>query len=231
MENESVAETSSMKTRRVFVWDVPVRLFHWTLLALMVGLFVTAEVLDDGIDIHARLGMAVLALVMFRVVWGIVGSSYARFSQFVRGPGAAMAYARTLFVRQHDFVPGHNPLGGWMVVMLLVLIMLQAVLGLYANDDILFEGPLMYLVSKETSDLLTELHEVVFHVLLVLVVLHVAAVLWHRFFKGDNLVSAMFTGYKALPLGAEAENASGGGVLRALVVLVLCAAAVWWVAG
>jgi len=225
MQNESLAGDK----RRILVWDLPVRLFHWSLVGLIIGLFITAEVLDDGIELHAKLGLAVLALVLFRLVWGLVGSSYARFAQFVRGPGAAMSYARSLFVREHDAVAGHNPLGGWMVVLLLLLLLLQAVLGLFSNDDILFDGPLMGLVSKEASDLLTGLHEDVFHILLVLVGLHIAAVIWHRVFKGDNLVSAMITGYKQLPQGINATSARGGGVVKALGILAVCATAVWWV--
>jgi len=225
MQNES----STDGRRRILVWDLPVRLFHWSLVGLMLGLFITAEVLDDGIELHAKLGMAVIALVLFRLIWGVVGSSYARFTQFMRGPGTAMSYARSLFVRGHDAVVGHNPLGGWMVVVLLLLLLLQAGMGLFTNDDILFEGPLANFVSKETSDLLTGLHEDVFHILLVLVGLHIAAIIWHRVFKGDNLVAAMITGYKQLPQGIDASGATGGGIVKALIILAVCAAAVWWV--
>lgn len=231
MENETGANSPSPTPPRVFVWDVPVRLFHWTLLALMIALVVTAEVLDDTMELHAKLGLATLTLVLFRVAWGMAGSSYARFSQFVRGPGTVVGYARSLLTREHRFIAGHNPLGGWMVVVLLLTILMQAVLGLFANDDVLFEGPLAHLVSKETSDLLTGLHEDVFHALLVLVGLHVAAVIWHKVAKGENLVPPMFTGYKPLPPGAQADHASGGGVLRAVILLLLSAGVVYWLAG
>ncbi len=224
----SNSNASLPEAGRVFVWDIPVRLFHWTLLALMVALFVTAEILDGAIELHATLGRAVLALVLFRLLWGVAGSSYARFSQFVRGPETVMAYVRTLLARQAGFIAGHNPLGGWMVMTLLVTVMLQAVLGLFANDDILFEGPFAYLVSKDTSDLISGLHQDMFTVLLVLVGLHVAAVIWHKLFKGENLLPAMFSGYKELPTGAEAENAHGGGLLLAITLLAICVLAVYW---
>ena len=218
---------SDTSQNRVLVWDAPVRLFHWTQLALFVSLFVTAEVLDDKIELHAKLGLILLALALFRLLWGIVGSSYARFSQFLKGPRTVLAYLPSLFSRQAHFEAGHNPLGGWMVITLLLLVLVQAALGLFSNDDIMFDGPLTYLISKETSDLLTGLHEDMFHVILILAGLHVAAVIWHKLFKDDNLLPAMITGYKQLPNGVNAKDMQGGGLLRALVLLLLCSAVVY----
>jgi len=217
-------------TTRILVWDIPVRLFHWSQLALFISLFITAEVLDDTIDLHAKLGLVLLALVLFRLLWGITGSSYARFSQFLKGPRTVFGYLPSLFSRRPHFEAGHNPLGGWMVLVLLLLVLAQSILGLFANDDILFEGPLAYLVSKETSDLMTGLHEDVFHILLILAGVHVAAVIWHKLFKGDNLLSAMFTGYKELPPEAAATPANGGGIIRALLWLGISASVVYWLA-
>ncbi len=214
---------------RAFVWDIFVRLFHWTLVALMIALFVTAEILDGAMELHATLGRAVLALVLFRLSWGFVGSSYARFSQFVRGPGAVMAYVRSLMARKHAFIAGHNPLGGWMVLTLLIVVMAQAMLGLFANDGVMFDGPLAYLISKETSDLLTSLHGDLFDILMVLAGLHVAAVIGHKLLKGENLIPAMFSGYKELPPDEYVENAHGGGVLLALVSFAVCVGVVYWV--
>jgi cytochrome b len=215
---------------RVFVWDIPVRLFHWTLVALMVALVITANIPIDVIGLHAKLGFAALALVLFRLLWGFIGSSYARFSQFVHGPGTVIAYARSLLAKQDGFVAGHNPLGGWMVVVLLLAVMLQVTLGMFSNDDVFFEGPLAYLVSKDTSDLITSLHGDMFNVLLALVILHVSAVIWHILFRGENLIFAMFTGHKELPPGIEAKDASGGGIWFALVSLAVSVAVVVWLA-
>ncbi len=212
---------------RVLIWDIPVRLFHWIQLALFVLLFVTAEVLDDKIELHAKLGLALLALVLFRLLWGFSGSSYARFTQFLKGPRSVFAYIPSLFTRQNHFEAGHNPLGGWMVITLLLLVLAQTILGLFANDDIMFDGPLAYLISKDTSDLLTGLHEDLFHVLLILVGLHVAAVIWHKLAKGDNLLATMITGYKPLPSNTQAEDAHGGGLLRAVLLLSVCAVLVY----
>jgi cytochrome b len=216
------------KRSKVFVWDIPVRLFHWTTVILMVALYITAKVLDGAIELHATIGRFVIILVLFRILWGIVGSSYARFSQFVRGPGAVMDYARSLLSSKSEFFIGHNPLGGWMVLVLLVVSLVQALLGLFANDDILFEAPLAYLVSKETSDYITGLHANLFNCFLVLVGLHIAAVIWHKLFKGEDLLWAMFTGYKDLPKGVEARNASGGGFILAFVLLIISVIFVYW---
>lgn len=227
--SETAEHTLELRNR-VKVWDLPVRLFHWALVLLMGGLFVTAEVMDDAIDIHALAGYAALTLVLFRILWGFVGNTHARFSDFVCGPTTTFRYAFSLFSRRPVFIPGHNPLGGWMVMALLLGLLAQALLGLFSNDDILFDGPLSTLVTKETSDLLTSLHHDLFPVLLVLVALHVAAVLFHKLFKGENLAPAMFTGYKDLPPGEQAaEDARGERPLLASVLLALCAGLVYLV--
>lgn len=213
--------------KRVLIWDLPVRLFHWIQLALFVSLFITAEVLDDKIELHAKLGLALLTLVLFRLLWGIVGSSYARFSQFVKGPRTILAYLPSLFSKESHLEAGHNPPGGWMVIALLLLVLTQSILGLFANDDVMFEGPLAYLVSEDTSSLLTGLHEDIFHILLILIGLHIAAVIWHKLSKGDNLVIPMFTGYKSLPANTQIEETRGGGLVRAAVLLAICGGAVY----
>jgi len=226
-----LSATAAATARRVRVWDLPVRLFHWSLVLLMVLLYVTAEVMGDAIDRHALAGYAVLTLVLFRLLWGFVGGTHARFGDFLRGPGATLSYLRALARRDGDTVPGHNPLGGWMIAILLAGLGTQAVLGLFSNDDILFDGPLRHLVTKETSDLLTGLHHQLFPILLGLVAAHVAAVIFHKLYKGENLVPAMFTGYKTLPPHGTAEDARGGSALLAAVLLAACAGVVYLIVG
>jgi cytochrome b len=217
---------SSAPVQRVRVWDLPVRLFHWTLVALVITLFVTIEVMDD-IDQHALVGYTLLALVLFRILWGFFGNTRARFSDFVQSPSKVIRYARGFMRGHREFHAGHNPLGGWMVVLLLLTLLVQAGIGLFANDDILFEGPLAHLVSKDTSDALTALHEDVFHALLVMVGLHITAVVLHKLINGENLVVTMFTGKKDVPVGEPVEDAKGGSPLLAAVLLALCAGAVY----
>jgi cytochrome b len=171
--------------------------------------------------------MSILTLVLFRVLWGFFGSTRARFSDFVRGPRTALAYARGLVRGGTAFYPGHNPLGGWMVVALLASVVVQTATGLFANDDIMIEGPLARHVSKETSDWLTGIHHVNFAVLTVLIAVHVAAALFYLLVKRDNLVLPMITGRKPIAEGRGFEPPRGGPLWLAVLLLALCAGAVW----
>lgn len=207
------------------VWDWSVRLFHWALVVLIAAAWATAEAGVDYMQWHMRCGYAVLTLLLFRLLWGLVGSGSARFGSFLRGPRAVLAYARAWFSPKPQHFLGHNPLGGWMVIVLLLLVGVQAGTGLFANDDIFNEGPLARLVSGDASDLLTAIHKVNFNLLLAAVGLHVSAVLLYLL-RGENLLRAMFTGRK--PAGDYLDRpgplAPGW---RAVVCLALAAAAVW----
>jgi cytochrome b len=209
------------------VWDLPVRLFHWALVVLLAISFTTAQIGGNALQYHEWSGFSVLALVLFRVLWGFLGSTHARFADFLRGPRAALAYARSLLRGPIVFYAGHNPLGGWMVVLLLASLLLQAGTGLFANDDIMMEGPLAEHVSKDTSDLLTRVHKINFKVLLTLLVVHVAAALFYLSVKRENLIRPMVTGYKLVPQTQPAQDRRGGPLWLAGVLLALCAAAVW----
>jgi cytochrome b len=186
----------SQSKHAIKVWDVPVRLFHWTLLALFAFLFWSGKTGGNAMVWHMYAGYAVLALVIFRVLWGFAGSTHARFTSFLAGPRRMFDFARALLSRSPAHSVGHNPLGGWMVVVLLGSLALQASTGLFANDDIATEGPLTALISKELSDRLTTIHRWNFDFLLICAGLHVLAVLFHVFVKKENLVAAMFTGVK-----------------------------------
>jgi cytochrome b len=176
---------------------------------------------------HEWSGLCVLALLLFRLLWGFAGGTHARFAAFLRGPREALAYAVALLRARPRFFAGHNPLGGWMVAALLVCLLVQTGTGLFANDDIMIEGPLAKHVSKGTSDLLTEVHGGNFVLLAALVTLHVAAALFYLLVKRDNLIRPMFTGLKQPPQGEHVPPATGGSPLLAAVLLALCASAVW----
>lgn len=210
------------------VWDLPVRLFHWTLVLLLVALATTGYLKGDWMTWHMRCGYALLSLVFFRILWGFVGSTHARFRSFLAGPGEAIGFAKKLLARAPAHSAGHNPLGGWMVVVLLLALLFQVGTGLFANDDILFEGPLAGLVSKAWSDRLTGWHYWNVNLLWGLVGLHVAAVLYHWLLMKEDLVAAMFSGVKRLP-DAEARRAGGRFTSSwvALVLLALSALAVY----
>lgn len=208
-------------SKSIRVWDLPTRLFHWLLVALFAFSWASAELGGNAMEWHMRSGYVLLGLVIFRLLWGVAGSATARFSQFVKGKGAILAYLRGTT----SATVGHNPLGGWVVVAMLALLLLQAATGLFANDDIITEGPLYHLISKDISDALTELHEGVFDVLLALAGLHVAAIFFYLFIKRDNLIRPMLTGRKQVP--ADIAEPRMVGAWRALPLAAIAVAAVY----
>ncbi|MDO8989932.1 MAG: cytochrome b/b6 domain-containing protein [Sideroxyarcus sp.] len=208
------------------VWDLPTRLFHWSLLALIIASWWTSTENGD-MDWHMRCGYAVLALLLFRLVWGVLGSTTARFSSFVSSPRAVLVYFAEM--RKGAAIPhiGHNPAGGWMVLALLGLVLLISASGLFANDDMMSEGPLAHYAGKRLSDLATAWHERGFDLLLALVALHVAAILFYLFGKKENLVRPMLSGIKHLPQGAPKPSLHFGSVKLALLILGCASGAVW----
>jgi cytochrome b len=213
----------------VRVWDLPVRLFHWLMVALLLLSFVTGHVGGNAMRIHELSGFSILTLVLFRLLWGLFGSTYARFAHFVRGITASRSYAAALWSGRTVFHIGHNPIGGWMVLALLICLLLQASTGLFANDDIMTEGPLVKLISKELSDRVSLFHQINSYVLAVLVTLHVVAALYYLWRKRENLILPMVTGRKLIPAEHEAEDFRGGGILLAAALLAICAVVVWLV--
>lgn len=174
------------------------RLFHWSLVVLLITAVVTGKTGGNAMETHLWAGYGTVVLVVFRFLWGWVGTPYARFSHFVRGVPSALAYGRQLFRGKPVAKPGHNPLGGWMVLILLAVLATQAGTGLFANDDIVTEGPLFDLVGKDMSDTLTALHKLNFKILLALAGIHILAVAFYRVVKGINLVRPMVTGRMAV---------------------------------
>lgn len=215
-----------MNLKTIRIWDLPTRLFHWSLVLLVGISWTTSEIGGNAMQYHMWSGYAVLTLVLFRVLWGIFGSDTARFTRFLRGPSAVQAYARKLFMRDASHVIGHNPLGGWMVAILLLTLLAQAGTGLFANDDIVTEGPLYKLISKELSDLLTAVHEGTFNVLMTLVTLHIAAIVFYRLFKRDDLVRPMLTGKKVVADDAPPPRMRS--TWLALPMIAFAAGAVYW---
>lgn len=213
---------TSNGTATVKVWDLPTRLFHWVLVGLVAVLWASGEF--GKLDLHMQVGQAALALILFRIVWGFVGSPTSRFSHFVRGPAAIRAYvlaARRGAARS----VGHNPLGALSVLALLTLLLVQAATGLFVSDDIMTEAPLAHLVSAKAVSLLSSVHRIGFKLLLALIAVHLAAVLFYRMVKKDDLVRAMVTGRKQVPAGVEGIRFRNP--LIALAVLAASAALVW----
>ena len=207
------------------VWDVPTRLFHWLLVIFVIFSYVTGNIGGNAMQYHEWSGFTILALLLFRLVWGFVGSRESRFMTFVRGPSAVVRYATTLLRSDSTHYRGHNPLGGWSIIALLFTLLVQAGTGLFANDDIVTEGPLFDWVSKAASDWLTRVHKLNQQVIIVLVCVHVLAVLFYFFYKHDNLVKPMITGVKQWS-GAEPLPETGR-TWMAVVIAGLAALAVY----
>lgn len=211
-------------TTKVRVWDLPTRLFHWALVALLVFSFVTGQM--GRLEWHMVSGKLILALLLFRVIWGFVGGEHARFASFLRGPGETIGYlVATLRGATRRYL-GHNPAGGWSAVAMLAVATVQGLSGLFATDDIYTDGPLKYLVSDATSARLTTIHKYAVDVLLALVALHVLAIGYYLVVKKDNLAGAMVTGSKSVGSSEAAGPAREASPWTALAVLAVSLAVV-----
>jgi cytochrome b len=189
-------KTPSMRSshqKLVYVWDLFVRLFHWT---LVVG-FTIAYFTEDPLIVHVWAGYVVGALIVARVVWGLIGPRYARFSDFVYGPVATLRYVRDLILLRSPRYLGHSPGGGAMVVLLLAFLAATVLTGLLVYGGEQQAGPLAGMLSKDTGEAIEEVHEVVANITLALVLAHIAAVALASFVHLENLVGAMITGYKS----------------------------------
>jgi cytochrome b len=207
---------------RTRVWDLPTRLFHWTLAALVLCSVVTIKLGGNWMEWHFRSGYAILALLLFRVLWGFAGSRYARFASFVRGPRAIADYLRG----KSGHVAGHNPLGALSVLALLAVLLTQASTGLFSNDGSYTEGPLAKLISGSLSNLLTSIHKAGEFAIYGLVGLHVAAIVYYALARREQLLPAMVTGDRTVDAPPARDDLALR--LRALVLLALCAGAVAW---
>ncbi|MGF1545866.1 MAG: cytochrome b/b6 domain-containing protein [Thiotrichales bacterium] len=213
-----------MHYRSIRIWDLPTRVFHWLLLALVIGSIVSVKIGGNAMLWHGRFGQSILGLIVFRLLWGFVGSTYARFAQFVRGPHAIRAY---LAGRWQGL--GHTPLGALSVLALLGVIGFQAVSGLFANDDIAFHGPLYRAVSESVSNRISGWHRNAEWLIYALVALHVLAILYYAIVKKVELVKPMITGVKRV--AADGEPARGGSVLALIGALAAAAFTLWVASG
>jgi cytochrome b len=216
---------NSSKPLATAVWDLPTRLFHWALVGLIGFSWWSAE--TGAMDWHRLSGLTVCGLIVFRLIWGVIGGSTARFASFVRAPQHVIAHLRG----QGGERAGHNPLGGYSVIALLLLIALQVSTGLFAVDtDGLESGPLSYLVSFEQGRIASGVHEITFALLQVLVAVHIAAILFYRFVKRRNLVTPMITGRDSELTGSDGALIAAPWWRFALAAGVAAAFA-WWTAG
>lgn len=192
-----MSEAMKAPLGRVRVWDLPTRLFHWTIVILVIAAYVTWQL--NWMDWHVRCGYAVLALAFFRVLWGFFGSETARFRHFLAAPRVAARHLLHAFRREPDRAAGHNAAGGWMVLLLLLLLLGESLSGLYVANDVADEGPLSALTPASIANAITALHSILWDALLAAVALHLIAIAVYAVAKGHRLVRPMVTGWKRLP--------------------------------
>lgn len=214
--------------QKLKVWDLPTRLFHWTLAAAAAFMWYSAEAGGNLLVWHLRTGLLILGLVVFRICWGLWGSDTARFANFVRGPKQIKRYLKGGISENEQ--PGHNPLGALMVLALLAAVLFQVVTGLFAADENTFvnSGYLNGLVGEDAGSTFRTVHTAFFNILLGLAVIHIATVFAYKFFKKKNLITPMFSGYKylegklpVLAFAGAAKTAAALAVAAAAVAAVL----------
>jgi cytochrome b len=211
------------------VWDAPTRLFHWLLVGLVAFSWWTAE--EHVMDWHKASGLAIIGLLVFRIYWGFAGPETARFARFLKGPRAIISYTRSLFRPTHQLAFGHNPIGAVSVAAMLLALLAQVGLGLFAMDtDGLESGPLSRFVSYDIAEQVGDLHEDAFNILLVLIGLHIAAVVFYLVVKRANLIGPMITGRRRRGVTGPEQGLSKVPVWRFIAGVGLSGAAVWLLA-
>jgi cytochrome b len=213
--------------QKIKVWDLPTRLFHWLLVIMVAALFITGSIGGNLIERHMQLGYAVFALLLFRLVWGIIGGHWSRFTSFFPTPHRVLSYLKGT---PHSVHLGHNPLGAFSVFALLTILFLQIGTGLISDDEIAFTGPFISWVSTATSSLATNYHKNYGKIIiLALVFTHIIAIIFYKLAKKKNLVPAMIHGYQDAPESAamvsSKDNAQSN--IVAAIVLILCINLVW----
>jgi cytochrome b len=231
--SEQLKDAPKPSPRLVPVWDLPTRLFHWVQALLFVALWITGT--DGPLDWHMWLGEALLAMLLFRVIWGFVGSRHSRFADFVAGRQTArkhflemvrIARSGPLASEQAEPHVGHTPLGGWMIVCLLFLMTLQCVTGLFSSDEIVTDGPLNHLVDGRTGRVLSVIHSMAFDVIMALVIAHIAAAFFYLLRKRENLIRPLITGRANLPEAVARRETPLASVWLAILIFAIAIALV-----
>ncbi|MGO1658972.1 MAG: cytochrome b/b6 domain-containing protein [Marinobacter sp.] len=207
--------------RSISLWDLPTRLFHWLLVIAITGSIVSVNLGGTWMLWHERFGLTVVGLLSFRLVWGVVGSTHARFHKFVPGPNSVMSYLKGEWQGL-----GHNPLGALSVIAMLALLGFQAITGLFATDAIAFNGPLYRAVSSSWNDTITSWHKLTEWFVYGLIGLHIASVLFYALVKKESLITPMITGRKTVS-NQLAREPKGGGWIALGIALAVAGCAVW----
>lgn len=216
-------------TKKLLIWDLPLRIFHWSFVLTIFALWYTAEQGSDLVEIHMQLGYVALGLLTFRVLWGIIGPTHARFSQFILSPKKLINY---LFKRdsQEQNTPnaGHNPLGALMVILMIVLVSVQAISGLFIDNDVFSTGPYNSIVSGDIEKLMSFLHHNTFDLILIAIALHIGAIAYYALVKKHNLVTPMITGKKDAKDVDSTAAIPHSKIILAIILALLCAVFIYW---
>jgi cytochrome b len=227
MHHDPVMTNEDAPITHVRVWDIPTRLFHWSIVVLIFISWLSA---DQGfMTVHLWSGSTLLALLLFRIAWGVVGSTTSRFKDFLHPPRKVIGYLRAMAGGEKPLHAGHNPAGGLMVAAMIVVLLAQALSGLFANDGLHCSGPFANLVSEEASAQATNIHGMIFNIILLLIWCHLVAVGFYLLVRGDNLVKPMVTGRKPHTHVPAGLNIQFTRLYIALLLLVLTAGIVVWI--
>lgn len=221
VSNTQKDSASASGSRNVTVWDFPTRIFHWSFAAMVIIAFVSSEADGAAFWIHVYSGTLLVGFIAFRAIWGVIGSRYAQFGDFVHGPQTVSDYTKRLMTFRPPHSVGHNPLGGWMVMALLGVVLLAVLSGMMTREDG-YVGPLSHI----GGGIFGEAHEGLGSFVMVLVGAHVLGVVVHGLIARENLVRAMITGFKTVPAGAKASSIKPVGLVRPIIALAMSMAVV-----
>jgi len=207
-----------MNFKQIQVWDFPTRLFHWLVVLLIPALWFSAE--QEMLDLHMLLAYSMLTLWVFRLLWWFMGSRYSLLSSLKLAPAKVISYIKN---NLNSDYPGHNPLGSWSIIIMMLLLGAQLFTGLSATDDVMYEGPLAILFSDDTVKLLTRFHHKIFNILIIMIGLHICAIIFYRIIKKQHLVKSMFSGNKEVVEGKDNGSTPWGNFIVAIIAAIIIA--------
>ncbi|KGJ92823.1 cytochrome b/b6 domain-containing protein [Colwellia psychrerythraea] len=213
-------------TEKHLIWDLPLRIFHWSFAGTILASWYTAEQEGEMIDLHMQLGFVALGLIIFRILWGVIGPKHARFVNFIPSPKTLISYLHP--AKESKVTAGHNPLGALMVVLMIVLITLQAVSGLFINDDIFSSGPYYGSLSNDLEKIMAFIHHNTFDFMIAAIALHLGAVAYYWHIKKQNLVLPMITGKKSAEQVKAIDAIPHSKVILGCLVAVCCVGLIYW---
>lgn len=215
-------------SKKILIWDLPLRIFHWLFALTLFASWYTSDQAHDLIELHMQLGFFTLGLLVFRICWGIIGSKHSRFSSFIPSPTKLISYLKSLANNENVISVGHNPLGSLMVILMIVLVSLQAVSGLFINDDVFSSGPYYGSVSKTVEELMFFLHHHIFDYVIAAIALHLAAIFYYVRIKKQSLILPMINGKKSAEDIDEKNAIKHSKLWLALALVLITALLVYW---